>query len=276
MSNGTPPARPDNAINTRWLFPQERAPSPPRDKGCKHNGFGNLALFPSNGSLPPSPPTITTSALNVKEALNAALLLFQQKVTDITSDLTKDIQRMDDRLAQLAIIPSRSHPSTTTPQPPALTPPLQTTLSSLAQAIIPHRSPLSTTTWMSSPTAAGLPNNVADTTIRIEEVCARQDALLEALMGDFRSFADDLDQRQPATHAACAPIDDNDNDDKDVAIHIVPSIADADVEFEDIAVVLAPPPPPLRPPSAPSLYRCGCTLPGGGTSAVDSQHAVGF
>jgi hypothetical protein len=59
MSNGTPPARPDDAINTRWLFPQERAPSPPRDEGCKHNGFGDPALLPSNGSPPPSPPTIT-------------------------------------------------------------------------------------------------------------------------------------------------------------------------------------------------------------------------
>ena len=74
---------------------------------------------------------------------------------------------------------------------------------------------------------------------------ARQDALLEALMGDFRSFADDLVQRQPSAHAACALIDDDDDDDKDVAIHIVPWIADADVEFEDIAVVLAPPPPLL-------------------------------
>ncbi len=74
-----------------------------------------------------------------------------------------------------------------------------------------------------------MPNNVVDTTIRIEEVCARQDALLEALMGDFRSFADDLVQRQLSTHAACASIDDNDNDDKDVAIHIVPLIANADI-----------------------------------------------
>ncbi len=88
-------------------------------------------------------------------------------------------------------------------------------------------------------------------------------------MGDFRSFADDLVQRQPSTHAACASIDDNDDDDKDVAIHIVPWIADADVEFEDIAVVLAPPPP---------LLYTGAVVPflGGGTSAVDSQHAVGF
>ena len=50
-----------------------------------------------------------TLTLNVKEALNAALSLFQQKVTDITSDLTKDIQRMDDQLAQLA-----NHPTSLT------------------------------------------------------------------------------------------------------------------------------------------------------------------
>ncbi len=260
MSNGTPLARPDDAINTRWLFPQEQAPSAPRDEGCKHNGFGDPALLLSNGYPPPSLPTISTSTLNVK--LTAALSLFQQGVADITSDLAKDIQRLDDRLAQLSTL---SLP----PQPPALTPPLPTTPSSSARAIVPHRSPSSTTTWMSSPTAAGLSDNVADTTIRIEEVCARHNALLEALMGDFWSFADNLDQRQPSTHAACASIDDDDDDDKDVAIHIVPSIADADVESEDIAVVLTP-------PSAPSLYGCGCTLPGGGMSAVDSQHAVGF
>jgi hypothetical protein len=58
MSNGTPPARPDDAITTRWLFPQERAPSPPRDEGCKQNGFGDPAPQLSNGSPPtPSPPS---------------------------------------------------------------------------------------------------------------------------------------------------------------------------------------------------------------------------
>jgi hypothetical protein len=62
MSNGTPPARPDDAINTGWLSPQERAPSPPRDEGCKHNGFGDSALLPSKGSPPtPSPPSKSTS-----------------------------------------------------------------------------------------------------------------------------------------------------------------------------------------------------------------------
>ena len=93
--------------------------------------------------------------------------------------------------------------------------------------------PSTTTTWMSSPTAAG------STTLQLEEVCARQDAHLEALMADFRSFADDLDQRQPSTHASIASLDDDDDDEKDEAIHFVMSIDDDDdVEFEV-------PPPPL-------------------------------
>ena len=97
--------------------------------------------------------------------------------------------------------------------------------------------PSTTTTWMSSPTAAG------STMLRIEEVCARQDAHLEALMADFRSFADDLNQRQPLTHASFTSLDDDDDNAKDEAIHIILSIDNADVEFEDIAVVLPPPPP---------------------------------
>jgi len=60
MSNGTPPlpARPDDdAVDPRWLSPPEQAPQSPRDKDCEHNGFGNPALPPSNGSPPtPSPP----------------------------------------------------------------------------------------------------------------------------------------------------------------------------------------------------------------------------
>ena len=68
---------------------------------------------------------------------------------------------------------------------------------------------------MSLPTAAGLSDNVATATLRIEEVCARQDAHLEAFMADFRSIADDLDQRQLSTSASFASIDDDDDDDKD-------------------------------------------------------------
>jgi len=62
-------------------------------------------------------------------------------------------------------------------------------------------------------------------------------------MADFRSFADDLDQHQPSMHASFASLNDNDNNDKDEAILIVLLIDDADVELEDIAVVLAPPLP---------------------------------
>ncbi len=57
MSNGPPLARPDDAINARWLFSQEQAPSPPHDEGCEHSGFGDPALLSSNGPQPtPSPP----------------------------------------------------------------------------------------------------------------------------------------------------------------------------------------------------------------------------
>ena len=57
MSNGPPPARPDGTVDdARWLFPQERAPTP-RNEGCKHSGFVDPALPSSNGSPPtPSPP----------------------------------------------------------------------------------------------------------------------------------------------------------------------------------------------------------------------------
>jgi hypothetical protein len=64
-------------------------------------------------------------------------------------------------------------------------------------------------------------------------------------MGDFRSFADDLDQHQLSTHASCTSIDDDDDNDKDEAIHIVLLIDNAAIEFKDIAFVLTPPPPLL-------------------------------
>ena len=89
-------------------------------------------------------------------------------------------------------------------------------------------------------------------------------------MADFRAFADDLDLRQPLTHVSFASLDDDDDDhDKDEAIPIDRLIYDADVEFEDIAVVLAPPLChfPIRVRSCPSW---------GGMSAVVSQHAVSF
>ena len=66
ISNGPPSACPDNAINARWLFPQEQAPSPPHDEGCTHDGFGNPALHASNSSPPaPSPPSKSSSPSSV-------------------------------------------------------------------------------------------------------------------------------------------------------------------------------------------------------------------
>ena len=100
--------------------------------------------------------------------------------------------------------------------------------------------PLSTTAWMSLRTAAGLSDNVATATQRIEKVCTRQDAHLEAFMAGFRSFAEDLDQRQPLMSASFASINDDVDDDRDEDIL---SIDDADVDFEDITIVLTPPPP---------------------------------
>ena len=96
---------------------------------------------------------------------------------------------------------------------------------------------------MSLLTAAGLSDNVATATLRIEEVCAHQDAHLEAFMADFWSIADDLDQRQPSMSASFASINDDDDDDKDADIHIVLSIDNTNIKFEDITIVLNPPPP---------------------------------
>ena len=59
-------------------------------------------------------------------------------------------------------------------------------------------------------------------------------------MVDFWSIADNLDQCQPTTSASFALINDDDNDDKDADIHIILSINNADVDFEDIAIVLTP------------------------------------
>ena len=39
LSNNLRPAHHINAIDPQWLFPPERAPQPPRNKGCEHNGF---------------------------------------------------------------------------------------------------------------------------------------------------------------------------------------------------------------------------------------------
>ena len=293
MSNGTPPARPDDAIITRWpwLFPQERAPSPPRDEGCTQNGLGDPAPQSSNGSPPtPSPPSKSTSPsrsstspprntrlelrlaslaedeaklrqikarsaendvkLRQAEArLAASDVLLASTITNLVSTVAKLRQinatsantnarlAEDDaklRQARLAEDDAKLRQARLAERQARLAEDdakLEALQARLGMAPSVHI-PSTTTTWMSSPTAAG------STTLQIEEVCARQDAHLEALMADFRSFADDLDQRQPSTHASIASLDDDDDDEKDEAIHFVMSIDDDDdVEFE------APPPP---------------------------------
>ena len=50
LSNDLRTAHHIDADDPQWLFPPERAPQPPCNKGCKHNGFVDPAL-PS-----PSPP----------------------------------------------------------------------------------------------------------------------------------------------------------------------------------------------------------------------------
>ena len=195
MSNGTP-ACSIGAVNARWLFPQERAPpSPPR----------NTRLDECEARLAASEALLASTFANIAATsakTNARLAEDDAKLRQINARLAEDDAKLEALRARLGMAPSVHIPSTTT-------------------------------TWMSSPTAAG------STMLRIEEVCARQDAHLEALMADFRSFADDLDQRQPSTHASIASLDDDDDDEKDEAIHFVMSIDDDDdVEFEV-------PPPPL-------------------------------
>ena len=227
MSNG-PPARPDGTVDdARWLFPQERAPSPLNEAlilKLVRKLDARFDAFEAKFDAHVDAFKATYDAFEAK--LDARFGNFEAKVTTTFAKADAELGAPH-LLARTGIAPSVRIPSTTT-------------------------------TWMSSPTAAG------STTLQLEEVCARQDAHLEALMADFRSFADDLDQRQPSTHASIASLDDDDDDEKDEAIHFVMSIDDDDdVEFE-------------VPPPATSLYGYSCALPGGGTSAVDSQHAVGF
>ena len=79
-------------------------------------------------------------------------------------------------------------------------------------------------------------------------------------MADFWSIADNLDQCQPLMSMSFASIDDNDNDVKDEDTHIVLSIDNTNVEFEDIAVILAPPPPLLYTGAVVPFLGGGCPL----------------
>ena len=202
MSNG-PPARPDGTVDdARWLFPQERAPSPLNEAlilKLVRKLDARFDAFEAKFDAHVDAFKATYDAFEAK--LDARFGNFEAKVTTTFAKADAELGAPH-LLARTGIAPSVRIPSTTT-------------------------------TWMSSPTAAG------STTLQLEEVCARQDAHLEALMADFRSFADDLDQRQPSTHASIASLDDDDDDEKDEAIHFVMSIDDDDdVEFEV-------PPPPL-------------------------------
>ena len=213
MSNSTP-ARSVGAVDARWLFPQEQAPSSPPQKAC----------------------------LDECEALWASASYFEAKINEVAAKLNAMIARVDATLGHSATLEAlRARPG-------------------IAPSV---HIPSSTATWISSPTAAG-------SMLRIKEVCAQQDAHFEASLADFRSFADDLNLRQLSMHASFASLDvDDDDHDKYKAIPIVRLTDDTDVEFEDIAVVLAPLcHSPIRVRSCPSW--------GGGMSAVVSQHAVGF
>jgi hypothetical protein len=98
MSIGPPPACPDDAVDSRWLFPLEQAPPPPRNEGCKHNGFGDPALHTSNGSQStPSPPfslkdcTARANLLRAKwqDAMNANFARLDASVEKIASNWAK-------------------------------------------------------------------------------------------------------------------------------------------------------------------------------------------
>ena len=81
--------------------------------------------------------------------------------------------------------------------------------------------PSSPTTTVSFLAAAGIANHVATAKLLIEEVCDRQDALLETTMAGFRSFADALDHCQPLMPASFESIKDEDTNDKNEDIYIV-------------------------------------------------------
>jgi hypothetical protein len=99
MSKGPPLACPDGTVDdARWLFPQERAP-PPRDEGCKQNGFGDPAPQASNGSPPiPSPPSKSSSfsALSTDSdvALYKAVIASSPEVGKSFIDMIKNWTRL--------------------------------------------------------------------------------------------------------------------------------------------------------------------------------------
>jgi hypothetical protein len=87
MSNGPPPACPADAVNNRWLFPQEQAPPSPFE-GCLTIGLSHEpAPLTSNDSWPALRPTPS-----INNRLTAALAKHQQEMarqwdTDMNSSL---------------------------------------------------------------------------------------------------------------------------------------------------------------------------------------------
>jgi hypothetical protein len=88
-----PPARPDDAVDAQWLFPQERAPSPPRNKSCKYNGFGDPALLSSNGSQPtPSPPfSFDVNTTTTMDELRATISATLKEIAALNAATAKEI-----------------------------------------------------------------------------------------------------------------------------------------------------------------------------------------
>ncbi len=91
MGNG-PPARPDDAIDARWLFPQEQAPSSPRDEGCEYNVFGDPALLSSNGSQPtPSPPfSFDVNTTTTMDKLRTTIAATAKEIAALVAAIAKE------------------------------------------------------------------------------------------------------------------------------------------------------------------------------------------
>jgi hypothetical protein len=216
------PACSVGAVNAQLLFPKEQAPSPPRDKGCLSTGSQDLG---TSDGLEPAPACRMMTHL--RPSLAAKL---EASLAPTLAELEASVVKIEASLAEMQATISAKLAATKAPL----------ARSGIATSI---QISSSTTTTMSSPTAAGLANNVATAKLWIKEVCARQDAHLKTSMADFWLFADNLDHRQPSTPMSFEPIDDDDNNNKDEAIHIILSIDNADDKITDIAVVLAPPLP---------------------------------
>ena len=226
MSNGPPPARPDGPIDdARWLFPQEQAP-PPRNEAL-------ILLFANLEAKLNACFDVFEAKLDARFGkLNARFDAFKAKLDARFGKLNARFDAFEVKLdARFGNLEAKVNTTFAKVDTELEAPHLLARTGITPSVHIPS----STTTWMSSPTAAG-------STLWIEEVCTRQDAPLEA---DFQSFPDKLDQRQPSTHTPFASLDNNDDDDMDEAIHIVRSIDDANVDFEDIFDFVLVPPPPL-------------------------------